>query len=328
MNAIRVEQFGGPEVLHLRQVPDPVPGPGEALVRVRWAGLNFIDIYHRTGLYKNPLPFTPGMEGAGEVVALGPVPPGGAPPDVRPGDRVAWSMHIGAYGELAVVPAWKLVPLPAGSDARTAAASMLQGMTAHYLVRSTFPVQAGQTILVHAAAGGVGLLLVQLGKLAGARVIGTVGTRAKADLARAAGADEVVLYKDTDFLPEVQRLTAGKGVHVVYDGVGRDTWERSLQCLRPRGFLVLFGNASGPVPPVDPLLLSKYGSVYITRPTLAHYAADRAETLARAGEVLALAADGKLSIRVDGEFPLAEVGKAHEALEGRRTTGKLLLRVG
>lgn len=320
MKAIRIHQFGGPEVLRYEDAPDPKPGVGEAVVAVEAAGVNFIDVYHRTGLYKNELPFTPGMEAAGTVVAVG---EGVTEPAV--GDRVAFAMQIGAYAQLARVPAWKLVPLPATLDAKAAAAAMLQGMTAHYLARDTFPLRNGQVALVHAAAGGVGLLLTQLAKSVGAVVIGTVSTPAKAQLARDAGADHVVNYTEQDFEAEVKRLTSGAGCHVVYDSVGKTTWEKSLNCLRPRGYLVLYGNSSGPVPPIDPLLLSSKGSVYVTRPTLAHYSADRGELLARAGDVLARVASGSLHLRIELVFPLADAAVAHGELEGRRTTGKVLL---
>jgi NADPH2:quinone reductase len=320
MKAIRIHQFGGPEVLRYEDAPDPKPGVGEAVVAVEAAGVNFIDVYHRTGLYKNELPFTPGMEAAGTVVAVG---EGVTEPAV--GDRVAFAMQIGAYAQLARVPAWKLVPLPATLDAKAAAAAMLQGMTAHYLARDTFPLRNGQVALVHAAAGGVGLLLTQLAKSVGAVVIGTVSTPEKAQLARDAGADHVVIYTEQDFEAEVRRLTSNAGCHVVYDSVGKTTWEKSLACLRPRGYLVLYGNSSGPVPPIDPLLLSSKGSVYVTRPTLAHYSADRGELLARAGDVLARVASGSLHLRIERVFPLADAAVAHGELEGRRTTGKVLL---
>jgi NADPH:quinone reductase len=327
MKAIIVERTGGPEVLELRETEPPEPGPGEARVRVEAAGVNFIDVYHRTGAYALPLPFTPGAEGAGVVDAVGP-----AVTDVRVGERVAYAvtpaagrrLH-GAYADLAVVAADRLVTLPDGLDARQAAAAMLQGMTAHYLARSTYAIQYGDTVLVHAAAGGVGLLLVQLAKRAGARVIGTVSTEPKARLAREAGADEAILYADQDFEAEVRRLTDGTGVQAVYDSVGRDTCERSLRCLAPRGMLVLFGQSSGPVPPVDPQLLARGGSLFLTRPSLGHYTQDRSELAWRAGEVLDALHSGELRLHIDRSFPLAEAADAHRALEGRRTTGKLLL---
>jgi NADPH2:quinone reductase len=320
MKAIRVASFGGPEVLRLEDVPTPAPGPGQVLVKVEAAGLNFIDVYHRTGLYPNPLPFTPGPEGAGTVAALGPGVSG-----FRPGDRVAWASGLGSYAEQVLVPAAQLVPVPSGVDTRTAAALMLQGMTAHYLSESTYPLKAGDTCLIHAAAGGVGLLLVQMAKQRGARVFGTVSTDEKAALARGAGADEVIRYTKADFLAEVKRLTEGRGVQVVYDSVGQSTFEKSLDCLALRGMLVLFGQSSGPVPSFNPSLLAAKGSLFLTRPTLFHYVADRASLEARAGAVLGAAASGRLKVRIERTFPLAEAAEAHRTLEGRKTTGKVLL---
>jgi len=320
MKAIRVTSFGGPEVLRLEDVPIPAPGPGQVLVKVEAAGLNFIDVYHRTGLYANPLPFTPGPEGAGAVAALGPGVSG-----FRPGDRVAWASGLGSYAEQVLVPAAHLVPVPSGVDTHTAAALMLQGMTAHYLSESTYPLKAGDTCLVHAAAGGVGLLLVQMAKRRGARVFGTVSTDEKAALARGAGADEVIRYTKADFLGEVKRLTEGRGVQVVYDSVGQATFDKSLDCLAPRGILVLFGQSSGPVPSFNPSLLAAKGSLFLTRPTLFHYIADRASLEARAGAVLGAAASGRLTVRIERTFPLAEAAEAHRTLEGRKTTGKVLL---
>ena len=320
MKAIRVASFGGPEVLRLEDVPTPAPGPGQVLVKVEAAGLNFIDVYHRTGLYPNPLPFTPGPEGAGTVAALGPGVSG-----FRPGDRVAWASGLGSYAEQVLVPAAQLVPVPSGVDTRTAAALMLQGMTAHYLSESTYPLKAGDTCLIHAAAGGVGLLLVQMAKQRGARVFGTVSTDEKAALARGAGADEVIRYTKADFLAEVKRLTDGRGVQVVYDSVGQSTFEKSLDCLALRGMLVLFGQSSGPVPAFNPSLLAGKGSLFLTRPTLFHYVADRASLEARAGAVLGLSASGRLKVRIERTFPLAEAAEAHRTLEGRKTTGKVLL---
>jgi NADPH2:quinone reductase len=320
MRAIRIDAFGGPEVLRLAELPSPSPGPGQLLVRVEAAGLNFIDVYHRIGLYPNPLPFVPGLEGGGVVTALGPGVAG-----FREGDRVAWTNILGSYAESMLLPADRAVTLPAALDTRVAAALMLQGMTAHYLCTSTFPLAKGHTCLVHAAAGGVGLLLVQMAKRRGARVIGTVGSEAKARLAREAGADEVILYTQEDFLAAVKRTTGGRGVDVVYDGVGKDTAEKSLDCLAPRGMMVFFGNASGPVAPIDPLLLSRKGSLFLTRPTLFHYVADRASLETRAAAVLGDAAAGRLAVRIDRSFPLAEAAEAHRALEGRQTTGKVLL---
>jgi len=320
MKAIRIEGFGGPDVLRLADVPVPSAGPGQIVVRVEAAGVNFIDVYHRTGLYPNPLPLVPGMEGAGVVAAVGP-----GVSLFREGDRVAWANVLGSYAENALLTADRAVAVPPGIGADTAAALMLQGMTAHYLCTSTFPVKKGDTCLVHAAAGGVGLLLVQMAKRRGARVIGTVGTEAKAVLAREAGADEVVLYTQEDFLDAVKRLTGGRGVEVVYDSVGKTTAEKSLDCLVPRGMMVFYGNASGPVPPIDPLVLSRKGSLFLTRPSLVHYVADRASLEARAADVLADAAAGRLKVRIDRTYPLAEATEAHRALEGRQTTGKVLL---
>jgi NADPH2:quinone reductase len=320
MKAIRIEAFGGPEVLKLADVPDPAPGKGEIVVRCEASGINYLDTYHRTGLYPNPLPFVPGMEGAGVVTAAG--------PEValfRIGDRVAWTNAIGSYAASVKMPAEKAVAVPEGVELRTAAAVMLQGMTAHYLTASTFPLAKGHTCLVHAAAGGVGLLLVQMAKQRGARVIGTVGSEAKAALARAAGADELILYRTEDFLAAVKRLTNGRGVDVVYDGVGKETAQKSLDCLALRGMMVFFGNASGPVGPIDPLLLSQKGSLFLTRPTLFHYVADRASLEARAADVLGQVAAKRLDVRIDRSFPLAEAAAAHLALESRQTTGKLLL---
>ncbi|GBC81471.1 2-haloacrylate reductase [bacterium HR10] len=320
MRAIRVHEHGGPEVLCYEEVARPEPGPGEARVRIEAAGVNFIDIYHRTGLYPNPLPFTPGIEGAGTVEAVGP-----GVTEVRVGDRVAYALSLGAYAEYAVVPAWKLVPIPDGVDSSVAAAAMVQGMTAHYLTHSTYPLQPGDTALVHAAAGGTGLLIVQMAKLRGARVIGTVSTPEKAQRAREAGADHVILYTQSDFEAEVKRLTEGRGVDVVYDSVGRATFEKSLNCLRPRGLLVLFGQSSGPVPPLDPLLLSTKGSLFLTRPHLMHYVATREELLERAQAVFQWIQEGRVRIHIERLFPLSEAAAAHRTLAERRSTGKLLL---
>ncbi len=320
MKAIRVHAVGGPEAMRFEDVADPAPQAGEAVVRVEAAGVNFIDVYHRTGLYKVPLPVTLGQEGAGTVDVVGPEVSG-----LKQGDRVAWAGVSGSYAEKAAVPAAKLVKLPAGVSARDGAAAMLQGMTAHYLATSTYPLKAGDTCLVHAAAGGVGLLLCQIAKMRGARVIGTAGSEEKTKLARGAGADEAIDYVTQDFEAEVKRLTGGKGVQVVYDGVGKSVFEKSLNCLAPRGMMVTFGNASGPVPPVEPLTLSQKGSLFLTRPTLWHYIATREDLEARAGDVLGWIASGKLKIRVGLELPLAEVANAHRALEARKTTGKVLL---
>lgn len=320
MNAIRIHETGGPEAMKLEAVPAPRPGGDEALVRLEAIGVNFIDTYHRTGLYPVPTPFTPGMEGAGVVEAIGP-----DVEEVQAGDRVAYTWALGSYAEQAVVAAQKLVRLPAGMESRTAAAAMLQGMTAHYLTRSTFRVEKGHSVLIHAAAGGLGLLLVQLAKRAGATVFGTVSTDGKARAAKAAGADTVILYTKDDFAAEIQKLTDGVGVDVVYDSVGKDTYEKSLACLKPRGTLALCGNASGAVPPIDPLVLASSGSVFLTRPTLAHHIPDRKELLGRANDVLAWVQSGELELTIDRALPLAEAAEAHRLLEGRQTTGKLLL---
>lgn len=320
MKAVRVHQFGDPEVLSCEDVPLPEPGAGEARVKVEAAGVNFIDIYHRTGLYPGQLPITLGMEGAGIVDAVGP-----DVSEVKPGDRVAYAMQQGSYAEYAIVPSWKLVPLPDGVDTQQGAAVMLQGMTAHYLSHSTYPLQPGDTALVHAAAGGVGLLLVQMAKRRGARVIGTVSTAEKARLAREAGADEVILYTQTDFEEEVKRLTDGQGVNVVYDSVGKTTFDKGLNCLKRRGYMVLYGQASGPVPPLDPQILNTKGSLFLTRPSLGHYAADRAELLQRAGDLFAWIEAGELNVRIDQTFPLAEAAEAHRYMEERKTKGKVLL---
>jgi NADPH2:quinone reductase len=320
MRAIRIHQFGGPEVLSYEDVPLPEPKTDEARVKIEAAGVNFIDIYHRTGLYKSSLPFTPGMEGAGVVDAVGP-----DVSDLRVGDRVGYAMTQGSYAEYALVPAWRLVPLPAAVDFRAAAAVMLQGMTAHYLTHSTYLLTPGDAALVHAAAGGTGLLIVQMAKLCGARVIGTVSTEAKAALAKDAGADDVILYTQADFEAEVKRLTDGKGVNVVYDSVGQTTFEKSLNCLKPRGYLVMFGQSSGPVPPFELLQLSAKGSLFLTRPSLAHYAATREELLERSGDIFTWITAGQLKVRIERTFPLADAGEAQEQLAGRKTTGKLLL---
>lgn len=320
MKAIRIANHGGPEVLRLVEGPDPSPGDGELLVRIEAAGVNFIDVYHRTGLYPNPLPITPGLEGAGVVAGVGPGVTG-----FQEGDRVAWTRVLGSYAESVLVPAEQAVAIPDGIDTQTAAAVMLQGLTAQYLCNSTYVVKSGDTCLVHAAAGGVGLLLVQMVKAKGARVLGTVSTDEKAALAREAGADEVILYTREDFLEAVQNHTAGRGVEVVYDGVGKDTFEKSLDSLASRGMMVSYGQSSGPVPPVDPLVLSQKGSLFLTRPVLFHYIPDRSSLEARAADVLGAVASGQLNVRIGQTFPLAEAGEAHRALEGRKTTGKVLL---
>jgi NADPH2:quinone reductase len=319
MRAIRVHRTGGPEEMRLEDVPSPTPGPGQARVKVAFSGVNFIDVYHRTGTYPMPLPFTPGSEGAGVVDAVG----DGA--KVRVGDRVAWAMHPASYAEQAVVDAWKLVPVPERVPLDTAAAVMLQGMTAHYLSHATFPLKKGHVALVHAAAGGVGLLLTQMAKWHGARVIGTVSTEEKAALSRAAGADDVILYTRENFKDAVRRLTDGRGADVVYDSVGQTTFADSLDSLRPRGYMVLFGQSSGPVAPFDPGLLAKKGSLFLTRPTLANYMSDRDELLARAGDVFSWIADRGLDVRIDHELPLADAPEAHRLLESRATSGKLVL---
>jgi NADPH:quinone reductase len=320
MKAIQVFECGGPETLRYVDVPKPAPGPKEALVKIAAAGVNFIDVYYRTGLYKAPLPVTLGMEGAGIVEAAGSEVTG-----VAPGDRVAYAMSRGSYAEYAIVPAAMLVKVPEGVDLKVAAAAMLQGMTAHYLTHSTFPLKRGDAALVHAAAGGVGLLLVQLCNMIGARVLGTVSTEAKAELAKQAGADEIVFYTREDFAEAAKRFTEGKGMDVVYDSVGAATFMKSLDCLHPRGTMASFGQSSGPVPPLDPLVLNQKGSLFLTRPSLAHYCATREELLWRAGDVLGWVGEGKLKVRIDRTYPLAEAAQAHRDLESRKTAGKVLL---
>jgi NADPH2:quinone reductase len=318
MHAIRVSAPGGPDVLRYEEVERPAPGNGEALVRLEAIGVNFIDVYHRSGLYTLPTPFTPGSEGAGVVEAVGP-----NAGDVKAGDRVAYAMVPGAYREFATVPASKLVPIPDGIDARTAAAAMLQGMTAHYLVTSTFSLQSGQTALIHAAAGGVGRLLVQMAKSRGARVFATA-SKAKHDIVREDGADFIIDYNSDDFEAEVLRATNGTGVNVVYDSVGKTTFEKSINCVGLRGCLALFGQSSGPAPPVDPARLAKK-SIYLTRPSLAAYAATRDELLWRSRELFAAIRGGALRLRIDRELPLRDAAEAHRLLEARQTSGKLLL---
>jgi NADPH2:quinone reductase len=320
MQAIRVHEFGGPEALVYEEASLSEPGPGEARLKMEAIGVNFIDIYHRTGKYPGELPLTPGMEGAGRVDEVG-----AGVSDLKPGDRVAYAMVRGAYAEYAIVPAQKLVPVPDDVDTQVAAAVMLQGMTAHYLTQSTYPIQPGETALVHAAAGGLGLLLVQLAKRRGARVIGTVSTEEKARLAREFGADEVIRYTEQDFEAETRRLTDGRGVEVVYDSVGKTTFDKSLNCLKRRGYLVLCGQSSGAVPPFDIQTLNAKGSLFLTRPTLAHYIAERAELLERSGDLLEWIAGDELRVRIDRIFPLAEAAEAHRYLEGRKTRGKVLL---
>jgi len=322
MRAIRVHAVGGAEVLVPEEIPAPSPGPKEALVRLSAAGVNFIDIYHRIGLYPLPLPFTPGNEGAGVVEAVGP-----DVTEVRAGDRVAYAMSTGSYAELAVVPVFRLVPIPDAVSFEAAAAVMLQGMTAHYLAHSTFPLAPGHQALVHAAAGGVGLLLVQMAKKRGARVLGTVSTEAKAEAARRAGADVVIRYTEEDFEAVARRETDGRGLDVVYDSVGKTTFDKSLRSLRPRGMLALYGQSSGPVPPFDPGELAKRGSLFLTRPSLAHYNLDRAELLARAGDVLSWMEKGELEVKIDRTLPLAQAKEAHRLLESRQTSGKLVLTI-
>ncbi len=320
MKAIQVREPGGADKLELVEVPRPVAGAGQALVRIHAIGVNYIDTYFRTGLYKADPPVSIGMEAAGVVEATGE-----GVPDLAAGDRVAWCMERGSYAEYAAVPAWRLVRLPDGISFEAAAAAMLQGMTAHYLTHSTYPLSPSDTALIHAAAGGTGLLIVQMARMRGARVIGTASTPAKAALARQAGAGDVILYTEQDFESEVRRLTGGRGVDVVYDSVGAFTFLKSLNCLRPRGMMVTFGNASGAVPAVEPLILSQKGSLFLTRPTLANYAATREELLARAEDVLGWTAAGKLALRVHMTYRLAEAAQAHRDLESRATSGKLLL---
>ena len=320
MKAIQVQKTGGPEVLTVVDLPVPKPKPNEAIVKIAASGVNFIDVYFREGRYPAPLPFVDGQEGAGTVTEVG--------TDVKafkPGDHVAYSNVLGSYAEYAAVPAEKLVKVPSGISDEQAAAAMLQGMTAHYLVHSTYPLKKGETALIHAAAGGVGLLLVQMAKNIGARVIGTVGSDEKAKLAKDAGADEVIIYTKQDFEAETRRLTDNKGVHVVYDGVGKSTFDGDLNVLRARGYLVLFGGASGAVPPFDPIKLSQKGSLFLTRPTLMNYTSSREELEQRAGDVLNWIAAGKLKLRIEHKYKLADAAQAHRDLEGRKTTGKIIL---
>lgn len=320
MKIVHVKQYGGPEKLEYVEVPRPAPGPKQALVKIMASGVNFIDIYFRIGLYKADLPVTLGNEAAGVVEAVGP-----EVTEVAVGDRVAYAMFRGSYAEYAVVPAWQLVRIPDGLDFSQAAAAMLQGMTAHYLTHSTYPLKQGDTALVHAAAGGAGGLIVQMAKMRGARVFGTVSTEAKAAIAREAGIDEVIRYTEQDFEAEVKRLTAGRGVDVVYDSVGVTTFEKSLNSLRPRGMMALFGQSGGPVPPFDPSILNQKGSLFLTRPSLAHHCLTRDELLWRAGDVLGWVRSGKLKLRIERSYPLAEAAKAQSDLAGRKTAGKLLL---
>jgi NADPH:quinone reductase len=320
MKAIEIKQTGGPEAMELVELPVPEPKANEAVVKLAAAGVNFIDVYNREGRYKVPLPLVLGQEGAGVVTAVG-----GDVKSVHVGEHVAWTSVLGSYAEYAAIPAERLVAVPAGVTDQQAAATMLQGMTAHYLSHDTFPLKKGETALVHAAAGGVGLLLVQMAHNIGARVIATVSTEEKAKLARGAGADEIILYTQQDFEAETKRLTGGKGVDVVYDSVGKTTFEKGLNLLRPRGMMVLYGGSSGAAPAIDPIVLTQKGSLFLTRPSLGAYIATREELVARAGAVFGMIAAGKLKLRIEHVYPLAEAQRAHRELEGRRTTGKLLL---
>ncbi|MES2732489.1 MAG: quinone oxidoreductase [Bacteroidota bacterium] len=320
MKAIQITQYGGPEVLQYKDMAVPEPQAGEVLVKIKAIGVNFIDVYHRTGRYPGVPPFSPGMEASGVVEAVGQ-----HVTEVTVGERVAYAMHMGSYAEYAIVPATKLVPVPQAVDDRSAAAAMLQGMTAHYLSHSSYPIQAGDTVLIHAGAGGVGLLLTQMAHQLKARVITTVSTEEKAQLSRQAGADEVILYTEADFESEVKRLTNGKGVQAVYDSVGKTTFDKSLNCLSPRGYMVFFGASSGAVSPIDPMVLSAKGSIFLTRPTLVHYTLTRQELLKRANDVLGWIAEGRLQLRIEHVYPLAEAAQSHRDLESRATTGKLLL---
>ncbi len=320
MKAIQVKQPGGPEAMELVELPVPEPKANEAVVKLAASGVNFIDVYFREGRYKAPLPLVLGQEGAGTVTAVG-----ADVTLVKVGDRVAWAGLLGSYAEYASMAADRLVAIPSGVTDQQAAGAMLQGMTAHYLSHSTYPLKRGETVLVHAAAGGVGLLLVQMAHNIGARVIATVSTDEKAKLAREAGADEVILYTQSDFEAETKKLTGGKGLDVVYDSVGKTTFEKGLNVLHPRGMMVLFGGSSGAVPPFDLIQLSQKGSLFVTRPTLGHYTATRDELVERSSAVFAMMANGKLKLRIAHTYPLAEARQAHRDLEGRKTTGKLLL---
>jgi NADPH2:quinone reductase len=323
MKRIVVETPGGPEQMKLVDAPKPTPGPKEAVVAVAFSGVNFIDVYFRTALYKSDPPIVLGSEASGIVDSVG-----AEVTEVAPGDRVAYAMVRGSYADYAVVPAASLVKVPEAVDLATAAAVMLQGMTAHYLTHSTFPLKAGDTCLVHAAAGGTGGLIVQMAKHLGARVLGTVSTDEKAKQVKSLGADETIVYSTQDFEAEAKRLTGGRGVDVVYDSVGKTTFEKSLAVLRPRGTLALFGQSSGSVPPFDPSILNARGSLFLTRPSLGHYLLDRKELLWRVGDVLRYVASGAVKVRISATYPLAEAASAHEELEARRTMGKLLLKVG
>ena len=320
MKTVRVHEFGGPEALQYEDAPVPDPGSGEACVRIEAIGLNFIDCYHRKGSYPGALPVTPGMEAAGVVDSVGSGTDG-----LKAGDRVAYATHQGSYAEYTTVPAEKLVPVPDGVTAQQAAAVMLQGMTAHYLAFTTYPLGPTDTALVHAAAGGVGLLLVQMAKRAGAHVIGTVSTEEKAALARQAGADEIILYTQNDFEEGTLRLTDNQGVNVVYDSVAKTTFEKGLNCLKPRGYMVLYGQSSGPVSEFNPQILNQKGSLFLTRPSLTHYADDRGELLQRSGDLFEWLSSGELDVRIDTTFALADAPAAHRYIEGRQTKGKVLL---
>jgi NADPH2:quinone reductase len=320
MKQIQITQTGAPDVMKIAEVPRPSPGAGQALVKIAASGVNFIDVYFRSGLYKADLPFTPGSEAAGAVESVGP-----GVTLVKPGERVAYAMARGSYSEYALVPADQLVPLPDDVDLQAAAAALLQGMTAHYLTHSTFPLKPGDKALVHAAAGGAGRLIVQMAKMLGATVYGTVGNDAKAAIAREAGADEAIVYTREDFAAEVKRFTGGKGVDVIYDSVGASTFLKGLDIIRPRGTMALFGQSSGPVAPIDPNILNPKGSLFLTRPTLAHHVLTREELLWRAGDVLTWVGSGKLKLMIDKTYPLANAAEAHRDLEGRKTAGKLLL---
>ena len=323
MKKVVVEAPGGPEQMLLVEAPKPTPGPKDALVAVAFTGVNFLDVYFRTGLYKSDTPIVLGSEASGTVESIG-----REVTEVAPGDRVAYAMVRGSYAEYALVPAAQLVKIPAEVDFAMAAAVMLQGTTAHYLTHSTFPLKAGNTCLVHAAAGGTGGLIVQMARHLGARVFGTVSTEEKARQVRALGADETINYTTQDFEAEVKRLTGGRGVDVVYDSVGKTTFDKSLSVLRPRGTMALFGQSSGSVPPFDPAILNARGSLFLTRPTLAHHLLDRQELLWRVDDVLRYVASGAVKVRISGTYPLSEAASAHRDLEGRKTTGKLLLKVG
>ncbi len=320
MKAIQITQTGGPEVMSVREVPTPVLGPGEVLIQVAASGVNFIDLYVREGRYADPVPFTPGQEAAGTIVALG-----ANVSHLKEGDRVAWCSVLGSYAEYALAPASRVVPLPPGINFEQAAAVLLQGMTAHYLSHSAYPIQPGDEVLIHAGAGGTGLLLTQMAKLRGARVLTTVSNEEKAELSRQAGADEVILYTRSDFAAEVKRLTDERGLAAVYDSVGKSTFEQSLTCLKPRGTLVLYGSAGGDVPPLDLIRLATLGSLYVTRPILRDYTLTREELVMRATEVFHAVATGKLQLRIENTYPLGEAAQAHWDLASRVTTGKLLL---